>query len=275
MARWCGCGVLGLSFIGLLMAAPARIDEKERGTIKGRVVLVGDKPDIDKLNKALIAAIEHHKDKDLCLACKDADEKSQQDWKIDKDGGVANVFVWLQPAKGDHFKLTEADLKPFRGSQVTLRQPHCAYLPHAFTLFPSYYDRKTGKQMQTGQKFVVTNEAPMAHNTKWKSGRQGNDWVIPPKGKKEFPTLKPSDNEIRFYCSMHTWMSAVARAFDHPFATVTDKNGNFVLKNVPVGVEVYVVAWHEKAGYAVEGGKDGLKRKLSDGDRVNLTVKAP
>jgi hypothetical protein len=278
MSRSSVCAFLALSLIGFLMAAPAKVDEtKDRGTIKGRVVLVGDKPDVDKLNKELAAIIEGHKDKDGCLACKDPEEKSQQVWKIDKDGGVANVFVWLKPANGDHFKLTEADLKPFKDSQVTLRQPHCAYLPHAFTLFPSYFDDKTKRQKPTGQKLLVKNDAKFVHNTKWSGvGQRGDDKLIAPGREITVePTLKPTASEISFGCSAHVWMTAVARAFDHPFATVTDANGNFVIKNVPLGVELYVVAWHEKAGYAVEGGKDGVKMKLTDGERVSFTIKKP
>jgi hypothetical protein len=250
------------------------IEIKERGTIKGQVKFAGDKPDIEMLDKELRAKIDAKpQDSATCLAGS-KDETTDQTWRIDEDGGLGNVFVWLKPPKGYYFKLTEDDLKPHKDEVVTLRQPHCAFLPHAFALFPSYYDGK--KQQPTGQKLIVTNEAPMSHNTKWGgTGQKGNDKIIPPKGKIEVdPPLKPTDYEITINCSMHTWMNAFARAFDHPFAALTDKHGNFEIKNVPVGVDLQVVAWHEKGGYAQEGGKDGVKKKLKDGDEVNFTIKS-
>jgi hypothetical protein len=248
---------------------------EKRGTITGKVTLDGDKPDIDKLNSELMAQIKVHKDKDACLAGSDA-EKCNQNWKIDENRGVANVFVWLRPPKDYYFKLTEKDLKPYKDSVIELKQPHCAFIPHAFTVFPSYYDDKTKKQKPTGQEVVVVNNATIAHNTKWAGqGQKGNDKLIA-KGEKITiePTLRANDKyEITFNCSAHAFMNAFARAFDHPFATVTDKDGNFKLENVPVGVDLEVVAWHEKAGYAQEGGQAGVKKKLKDGDELKFTIK--
>src|SRR5437879_2198381 len=80
--------------------APAIEDDKWPVVI-GRVTLEGDKPDLDKLNDDL-RKIMKDKDETHCLAENASDdEKSQQIWKINDKGGVANVFVWLMPAKGE------------------------------------------------------------------------------------------------------------------------------------------------------------------------------
>jgi hypothetical protein len=69
-------------------------------------------------------------------------------------------------------------------------------------------------------------------------------------------------------------MKAHIRNFDHPFAAVTDEDGNFEIKNVPTGVEVHLVIWHEAGEYGANGAK-GKAITLKDGENTeNLTIKA-
>ena len=51
----------------------------------------------------------------------------------------------------------------------------------------------------------------------------------------------------RVECDTHTWMKSYILVFNHPFFTVTDEKGNFMLKNVPVGRHTMRV-WHEILG---------------------------
>ncbi|MCA9066870.1 MAG: hypothetical protein KDA96_27575, partial [Planctomycetaceae bacterium] len=44
----------------------------------------------------------------------------------------------------------------------------------------------------------------------------------------------------------HTWMLAWQLPLDHPFAAVTDENGNFEIPNLPAGTHKFIV-WHEGA----------------------------
>ena len=59
--------------------------------------------------------------------------------------GVGNVFVWIVPEAGSYFEVPDDQLAKFKDAQVVVSQPHCAFLPHAAVLFPSYY--KDGKQV--------------------------------------------------------------------------------------------------------------------------------
>jgi plastocyanin len=57
--------------------------------------------------------------------------------------------------------------------------------------------------------------------------------------------LKPG--LVKVYCHIHSQMSAVIRVFDHPFFTIPDDQGAFVLEGIPTG-EFTMVAWHERIG---------------------------
>ena len=52
---------------------------------------------------------------------------------------------------------------------------------------------------------------------------------------------------LRFKCDVHPWMFAWVSVFDSPYFSVSDKDGKFVIKNVPPG-KYTVEASHRKLG---------------------------
>jgi hypothetical protein len=246
-------------------------------TVKGRVTLKGDKPDIEALNKEMLKAIDANQDKNHCLSDKaPADQKEQQTWRIGKDNGVGNVFVWLEPPEGHYFKI-DWDKKPWP-KEVVIDQPHCAFLPHAVVHFPGAYDPdKPGELKPSGQKFVIKNSAAINHNTNWKGSEgvnDGNNKLIPAR-QQLTAELMPDPAPVMLRCDIHKFMSSVVRVFDHPYATVTDKDGRYQIKNAPAWAELRIVVWHEAAGYGNKG-KEGDKVTLKE-DKNNVhdyTIKA-
>src|SRR5262245_62173409 len=79
------------------------IDAKETAVLKGRVTYDGAPPAPADLK----GQIEGNDDKDHCK--KDESGKSVTDltWVVSKDGGVANVAVWVLPGDGTYFKLPD------------------------------------------------------------------------------------------------------------------------------------------------------------------------
>jgi hypothetical protein len=49
-------------------------------------------------------------------------------------------------------------------------------------------------------------------------------------------------------CNIHTWMTAYWLVLEHPYFAVTDKDGNYEIKDAPSG-EQKVVVWQEAARY--------------------------
>lgn len=223
------------------------------GTIKGRVTIEGPAPKVEE-----IVAMAKHNDAATCLAG-DATEKSEQYWILAPDGkGVANVVVKLMPAAGKKFKNIDPAVK-----EVTMDQPHCAFVPHAVALAP-------------GQTLKMLNSAKVAHNTKTQGdpsvGNEPQSKTIPPGGNVSF-TFNPQKTPIKIACDFHPWMTGLVYASDSPYIAVTDKDGNYEIKNVPTGVELVVVGMHEVG--EVEGGKDGLRKTFTTGaNTLDLKVKA-
>lgn len=221
-------------------------------TVAGKVVYSGDLPSIGSLEKVMGA----HNDKATCLAGTAA-EKADQTWFISKDRGVANAVVWLSPPDSSEFEVKEDK------SEAVLDQPHCVYIPHVLALKP-------------GQTLLVKNSAPVIHNTKLDVDNLVNKafgQAIPPKDSAKVD-LKPQDNVITVTCEFHAWMMAKLWVLPHQYVAVTKDDGTFSIPNVPEGVELSVVAWHEGAGF-FNGGKRGKAQSFKAGEnKIDLSVTA-
>jgi hypothetical protein len=241
-----------------------------RGTLKGQVVFDGVPPDTASEDKALQEKMAA-KDAAHCVQGASDEEKASYLWHVNpKNKGVKNVIVWLSPGEGNQFELSPEDKKPAK-EKVVIRQPHCAFIPHCEVAFTHYKDGT--KWAPTGQKVAFKNDAETAHNTNYKGVRtSGNNLLLKP-GQEEFADIRQPD-QISLSCEIHPWMKAHIRNFDHPFAAVTDDDGNFEIKNVPTGVPVQLVIWHEAGEYGPNTAK-GKTVTLKDGENTeNLTIKA-
>ena len=238
---------------------------KAGSTLKGRVTLKGKAPDIDALTQEVQASIKGKPDQ--LAACFDVPppEKSEQMWKIGKDNGVGNVVVWIQPPDGYYFKSDPA--KATWPPKVELTQPHCMFIPHVSWAVPTVLTDDPKKPVASGQKFTVSNTAAVSHNTKW-SGGSGNEGELPPLAPGTDPRpvdLKGNNQVVHFQCNIHPWMDAWVLVFNHPYAAVTDQDGNYEIKGVPGGSKVRVTAWHEKGPY-----NNYLTSNKIKGDEIEL-----
>jgi hypothetical protein len=209
------------------------------GTIKGQVVYGGS-----PLPKQLpIAAVDKHQDK---AACQAQGTTVDQDWVVNpKNKGVKWTFVWLQADKGQKLPI-HPDLQTIKQKELVVDQPCCTFIPHALG-------------MREGQVLIAKNSAPMPHNFKWGGNptkNPGNNVLIPSKGQIEIKDLVADRFPISVSCTIHPWMKAWVRVYDHPYFAVTDENGNFEIKDAPAG-NYHLVVWHESVGWGNAGGKNG------------------
>jgi hypothetical protein len=232
----------------------------ELSTLKGRFVYDGDAPTDDGKLKT---QMEGHKDKATCL---EGDTKDFT-WRVNPENkGVQNIAVWVEPPDGKYFKPNTPSEAVWKKDEVKIDQPHCAFEPHVSIAFVGYFDGKDTKK--TGQKIVIANSAPMVHNTKWSGGpftNKGDNPTIGPKEEKDITSMVNPDPKavIGLQCNIHTWMRGYLWPLDTPYYAVTDKDGNFEIKDLPAGAEVYVVKAHEDK--FLDGGAKGTPVMLKPG----------
>ncbi|MGO9478923.1 MAG: hypothetical protein ACLQAH_03605 [Limisphaerales bacterium] len=144
-------------------------------------------------------------------------------------GELADVVVSLKGVTG---KSTGASAPP-----AVLDQKGCLYVPQILAI-------------QTGQKLIVKNSDPCVHNvhaTPTVAGNPESNQVQMPGGADlNFQFAQP-EMFLRFKCDVHPWMFAWVSVFDSPYFCISDKDGKFVIKNVPPG-RYTVAAAHRKLG---------------------------
>jgi plastocyanin len=156
-------------------------------------------------------------------------EKPTTHFYVGPDDGLADVIVSLTGVTG---QSTGASATP-----AVLDQNGCLYVPQILAV-------------QTGQKIVVKNSDPCIHNvhtTPTVAGNPESNQVQMPGGADLTFTFPQPEMFLRFKCDVHPWMFAWVSVFDSPYFCVSDKDGKFVIKNVPPG-KYTIEATHRKLG---------------------------
>lgn len=118
---------------------------------------------------------------------------------------------------------------------AVLDQKGCIYIPHVLGVM-------------AGQEVKILNSDGTLHNihTQSKANKAFN--VAMPAARTEMTKkFKKVEETFKVKCDVHPWMGGWIRVFDHPFFDVTEKDGQFTLKNLPAGT-YEIEAWHEKLG---------------------------
>ena len=227
------------------------------GNLTAKFVVTGKAPTPAKL--------DINKDPQVCGKHKLVDETVV----VGKDGGLANVVVYLTPAIGQKVP-DNPELKKGMAKEVTLDNKDCRFEPHVVVV-------------STDQKLIIKNSDPVGHNSKVDlfNNRPINP-LIPANGQVVEGFEKAERVPAGVSCNIHPWMRAYLVVRDNPYTGVTDEEGNLKIEGIPAGEWAFTV-WHE-TGY-VKGqqkGKDlGWKRgkvtvKIAAGKDADLgTIEVP
>ena len=150
-----------------------------------------------------------------------------EDILVGASGGLANVIVYVSDGLGD---------RTFTPPQqpAVVEQKGCQYKPHVTA-------------MQANQKLDVVNDDPTTHNIH-PMPINNREWnKSQPHGMPVEESFPREEIAIPVKCNVHPWMRGYVAVFKHPYFAVTDKDGNFDLKDLPPGTYT-VKAWHEKRG---------------------------
>jgi plastocyanin len=143
-------------------------------------------------------------------------------------GALTNVFVYIKT--GLEGKRFQAPTQP-----ATIDQSGCWFRPRVLGI-------------QVGQTLTVVNSDPVTHNIhplaqinrEWNHSQGAGD---PPISRR---FLKP-EIMIPVKCNIHSWMHAYIGVLDHPYFSVSGKDGAFEIRKVPPG-DYVIEAWQEKLG---------------------------
>ena len=243
----------------ILLLAPVNAHAQAQwGQLKGKIIFKGPLPKQVPLNFGA------NPDKNVCSKDKEAFEEN---WVVDpKTKGIKDIFVWIRPvgaAKSDPFpaKSIHPDLAKPAKPTVELDQPCCRFIPHALAV-------------REGQQLIIKNSASIAHNSKWDSSNNGNfNPIIPAMGEFKIPkALVAETSIIVVQCSIHPWMNSRIRIFDNPYYALTDAEGNFEIKNAPVG-KFNIFYQHNSNGW-VGGvkGRNGYPITIKEGNNDLGTI---
>jgi len=232
-----------LAFPLALAALAGVTSAQEWGDLEGTFVYKGTPP--------TPAKITVDKDPQFCGKHNLVEEKVV----VNKEnGGLANVVVYLlnQTKPKIHPEYAK-DAK----AEIVVDNANCRFEPHVAAI-------------RTGQTLVLGNKDPIGHNTKadFFNNNAFND-LIPAGGsiKKSFTMAEATPSALS--CSIHPWMNAYLLIREDPYFAVSDKDGKFAIKNLPVGEHTFIV-WSNKFLSSVT--VDGKATTWARG-RVKLNIK--
>jgi hypothetical protein len=149
--------------------------------------------------------------------------------------GIKYAVVFIRPVGGRLPKVPENVAKP-AVDIVEMRQPKCQFEPRVLVMGP-------GQKL----KFYNDSDPKISHDANL-SGPTSINKTLPPGETVIYDPDADNSQPYKVICNQHSgFMSGWVWRFDHPWAAVTDADGKFEIKNVPVlsSGKLAVVIWHE------------------------------
>lgn len=210
-----GCAGLGLALLGAPRSLYAATAVPRPARIAGTVRYAGKAPRPAKLKLT-----------GDCAYCKPFDLRGEELLQS-AGGGLRNAVVVLEGVTGG---------KPVPSASPVLAERRCTFVPHVLTI-------------TAGQKLLLHNQDPVLntfHAVEVASGKTLFNIGTPNKDQRVLRRI-PRPGVVKMLCDIHPWELGYVLAFAHPYHTVTDASGGFVLDDVPPGSYTLAV-WHEKLG---------------------------
>lgn len=225
-----------------LVIHSAGLADEGWGTLAGRVVLKGEPPKLVKLDTS--------KDPFCCTA-----DPQNESLKLGKDQGVANVVVFLKPARGEAVAV-HPDYTKSLEEPVEFDNKGCAFTPHVALV-------------RVGQPLVLKNTDSIAHSIKAELADDSFNFMLAPEATQELKFNDPQRVPRPVACSIHPFMRGWLVVRDDPYMAITDADGNFTIENLPADEHDFVF-WHERPGYLKDGVSESAE--LDRRGRVTVTI---
>ena len=146
-------------------------------------------------------------------------------YRVSPTGGLADVVVILQAPRHTN-SVAKAPL--------TIKHEGCFLHPYVSAI-------------QAGQPVAITNADLVLHNihpTPAYGINEGANLSMPP-GHTNFFTFPSGEPFLPLKCDIHPWEFAYVTVVPHPWFAVTDKDGNFTIRDAPTG-DYMITATHRR-----------------------------
>ena len=196
-------------------AAPAEREASSlTGTLRGVVRFAGESIPGPVL-------VENTTDPEVCGFL-----QSREEILVSPQGrGIANVIVSLRdPPSG--FTVASSP------NHLVLDNRDCRFVPHVAVL-------------TVGDTIEIVSHDPVLHTVHFYGALERN--IALPDPRATATVAVRMSGTIAVLCDLHGWMKAFIRVEPHPFHSVSDAEGSFVLQDIPSGSHQLDV-WHEILG---------------------------
>jgi hypothetical protein len=210
------------------------------GTIKGRVVFVGDPP----VAKVLDTKV---KDPEVCAK---SEHRSQRLVVDPATKGIKYALVYIpKPTKVNPEAKSSAET-----AGADFDQKDCMFDPHVFAAMK-------------GAKVLLKSSDTVNHNINAKLRANSTyNQVVSAANPLTYVPAAAETKPVEVTCDIHPWMKAYWLILDNPYFAVTDEQGNFEIKNAPAGTQKLIV-WQEaldKQGFLTGSSGDPVVVKANE-----------
>ncbi|MBI2478856.1 MAG: methylamine utilization protein [Planctomycetia bacterium] len=175
-----------------------------------------------------------------------------------ENGGIANVIAYMY-TRGGSTPAIHPDYAAAADAKLVLDNDKCRFEPHVLLL-------------QTTQTLVMKNSDSVGHNTNYSTfANPPQNILIPSGGQTEQKLAQPERLPAKVACNIHPWMTAWLVVQDTPYSGVSNKDGELVIKNLPVGKWTFQF-WQEAGGYVAKVKQNGKATEWTRG-RLEVTIK--
>ncbi len=224
-----------------VIAVGGAISAAEWATLKGKFVYDGTPPEpkMLKCNEVI------NKDQAVCCQIMHIDESLV----VGKEGGISNIAVYVRSKAKN---VNPEALKAAKQQKVLLDNKNCRFEPRMVALME-------------GATLTIGNSDVVGHNSN--IPKLGTNPQIAPKGKMDFVLAKGKAQVIpaQVDCNIHTWMKGWVVIRPDPYFAVTNEDGSFEIKDLPVGEELEYQIWQEKSGFVTNVTLAGKKTTWEKG----------
>ena len=225
------------------------------GNLKGKITVDGELPEIPR----------EVVDKDQATCLRDGEAPLDDNLVVDdKSKGLRDAFVMMYLKRGAEKPPVHPAYDAALQKPVVIDNKNCRFHPHA-------------SFARTGQTVRLKNSDDVGHNCHIVLFNSEINLNLPigEHVDVEFDKVEKFPGQVK--CDMHFWMDGVLLVRDEPYVAITDKDGNFEIKNIPAGKWQFQF-WHKKAGYMkylkIPGMKPGrrgeIEIEIKQGETLDL-----